>query len=175
MAAMPGYSEPRMARHRAWMWTHRATALALAGDTAALPALAEKIEGMAARSSYGRDRRLRSYVTGLLLEARGDWEGARRAYEQAVWSPTENLAAARLARAALRTGRPRDATRVLEAYLRGPLDAANQYVPRWEVHQLLGEAYAALDLPARARPHYEWAERALARSEPSYRALLEGP
>jgi tetratricopeptide (TPR) repeat protein len=130
---------------------------------------------MAARSSYGRDRRLRSYVTGLLLEARGDWEGARRAYEQAVWSPTENLAAARLARAALRTGRPRDATRVLEAYLRGPLDAANQYVPRWEVHQLLGEAYAALDLPARARPHYEWAERALARSEPSYRALLEGP
>jgi len=174
MAGMPGYPEPRMARHRAWMWTHKATALALAGDTAALPALAQEIHDMAMRSSYGRDRRLSSYVNGLLLEARGDWEGAKRAYAAAVWSPTENLMASRLGRAALHIGRPRDAVRVLEAYLRGPLDAANQYVPRWEIHQLLADAYAELGLPDSARVHDNWVRRALARAEPAYRALAEG-
>lgn len=174
MATMPAYDEPRMARHRAWMWTHIATALALAGDTAALPALAQRIDEMAARSSYGRDRRLSSYVNGLLLEARGDWEAARKAYAAAVWSPTENMVATRLGRAALRTGRPRDAVQVLEAYLRGPLDAANQYVPRWEVHQLLADAYTALGAADSARVHHAWVRRALARAEPPYRVITEG-
>ncbi len=174
MATIPTYDEPRMARHRAWMWTHRATALAEAGDTAALPELARRIEGMAMRSSYGRDRLLRWYVTGLLLEARGDWEGARRAYGSAVWSPTENMVATRLGRAALRTGRPRDAVRVLEAYLRGPFDAANQYIPRWEVHLLLAEAYTAIGLADSARIHHSWVRRALARAEPPYRVITEG-
>jgi len=171
MARMPTYDEPRMARHRVWMWTHQATALARAGDTAALPGFAGRIADMATRSSYGRDRRLHFYVSGLLLEARGDWEGARNAFAASVWSPTENLAAARLGRAALRSGRPREAIQVLQAYLRGPLDAANQYVPRWEVHQLLADAYAALGLSDSARVHAQWVRRALARAEPTYRAI----
>lgn len=171
MARMPAYDEPRMARHRVWMWTHQATALARAGDTAALPGFAGRIADMALRSSYGRDRRLHFYVSGLLLEAREDWEGARNAFAASVWSPTENLAAARLGRAALRSGRPREAVQVLQAYLRGPLDAANQYVPRWEVHQLLAEAYAALRISDSARVHSQWVRRALARAEPTYRAI----
>ena len=171
MARMPTYDEPRMARHRVWMWTHQATALARAGDTAALPGFAGRIADMAMRSSYGRDRRLHFFVNGLLLEARGDWEGARSAFAASVWSPTENLAAARLGRAALRSGRPREAIQVLQAFLRGPLDAANQYVPRWEVHQLLGEAYAAAGISDSARVHAQWVRRALARAEPTYRAI----
>lgn len=169
MAQTPAYDEPRMARHRAWMWTHVATALALAGDTAALPRIANRIRSVAERSSYGRDRRLPAYVTGLLLEARGDWEGARIAYTAAVWSPTENLVAAKLARASLRTGRPRDAVRVLQQYLRGPLDAANQYVARWEVHSLLGDAFEATGQPDSAKVHREWVGRALSEAEADYR------
>ena len=173
MSAMPSYAEVRMPRHRAWMWSHVATALARAGDTAALPRLEERIARMAARSSYGRDRRLRYYVRGLLEEARGNWEGARLSYTAAVWSPTENAVAPALARAALRTGRPADAIRALEAWLRGPLDAANQYVPRWEAHRLLGDAYAASGNPARARVHYDWVRRALRNAEPEYRGILD--
>ncbi len=173
MSAMPSYDEVRMPRHRAWMWTHVATALARAGDTAALPRLEERIARMAARSSYGRDRRLRYYVRGLLEEARGSWEAARLAYTAALWSPTENMVAPALARAALRTGRPADAVRALEAYLRGPLDASNQYVPRWEVHRLLGDAYAAAGNASRARGNYEWVRRALHNAEPEYRPILD--
>ena len=173
MSAMPSYDEVRMPRHRAWMWTHVATALARAGDTAALPRLEERIAGMAARSSYGRDRRLRFYVRGLMEEARGNWEGARLAYTAALWSPTENMVAPALARAALRTGRPADAVRALEAYLRGPLDASNQYVPRWEAHRLLGDAYAASGDQARARAHYDWVRGALQNGEPEYLPILD--
>lgn len=173
MAAMPAYDEPRMARHRAWMWAHVASARALAGDTALLPGLARRIGAMAQRSSYGRDRRLPAYVNGLLLEARGDWEGAYSAYRAAVWSPTENMIAPRLARAALRTGRPGVAVRVLQQYLRGPLDASNQYVLRWEVHRLLGDAFSAAGRRDSAEAHYTWVRRALAEAEPAYRAIVD--
>lgn len=173
MARVPAYAEPRMARHRAWMWTHMATALALAGDTAALPSLARRIRAMAERSSYGRDRRLPAYVDGLLLEAREDWEGARIAYTAAVWSPTENLVAARLARTSLRTGHPADAVRVLQQYLRGPLDASNQYVDRWEVHRLLGDAFTAMGRRDSASAHYDWVRRALGSAEPPFGGVLD--
>ncbi|MGE5926079.1 MAG: BTAD domain-containing putative transcriptional regulator [Gemmatimonadota bacterium] len=173
MSAMPSYAEVRMPRHRVWMWSHVATALARAGDTAALPRLEERIARMAARSSYGRDRRLRYYVRGLLEEARGNWEAARLAYTAAVWSPTENAVAPALARAALRTGRPADAIRALEAWLRGPLDASNQYAPRWEAHRLLGDAYAASGDSVRARVHHDWVRRALRNAEPEYRGILD--
>jgi hypothetical protein len=160
MAAMPGYPELRMARHRVWMWTHRATALALAGDTAELPALERRIAETARLSAYGRDWRMPSYVQGLLFEARKDWSRAADAYGQAIWSPTENHVAPRLARMLLMTGRPADAVRVLQAWLRGPLDAANQYVRRADVHQLLGDAFTQLGRQDSAAVHHAWARRA---------------
>jgi DNA-binding SARP family transcriptional activator len=172
MAAIRAYDEVRMARHRAWMWTHAARARARAGDTSALPALEARIERMAARSSYGRDRRLSYYVRGLLERSRGNWEAARHAFTAASWSPTETIVAPDLAAAALATGRPDDAVRALQSWLRGPLDAANQYVPRWEIHRLLGDAFAAAGRRDSAVAHYDWVRRALANGEPAYRAIV---
>lgn len=106
MAKAEIYPEARMARHRAWMWTHMATALAEAGDTAALPGIREQIAQVSARSSYARDRKLPHYVSGLLLESRGDWRGAMREYRASIYSPTETIAAQRFARAALNAGEP---------------------------------------------------------------------
>ena len=166
MATMPMYSEPRMARHRVWMWTHEASALALAGDTAALPGLARRIEEQSLLSAYGRDQRMPFYVTGLLLEARRDWLGAAEAYRRAIWSPTENHVSPRLARALLASGRPAEAIPVLQSWLRGPLDAANQYVRRSEVHRLLGEAFQKLNRQDSASAHYAWV-RGAGRPAPS--------
>jgi DNA-binding SARP family transcriptional activator len=160
MAAMPGYPELRMARHRVWMWTHQATALALAGDTAALPALEQRIAEMARFSAYGRDWRMPYYVQGLLFEARRDWPRAADAYRRAIWSPVENHVAPRLARMLLLSGRPNEAVGVLQPWLRGPLDAANQYVRRAEAHQLLGDAFAQLGRQDSAAVHHAWVLRA---------------
>jgi DNA-binding SARP family transcriptional activator/Flp pilus assembly protein TadD len=160
MAAMPGYPELRMARHRVWMWTHQATALALAGDTSALPALERRIAEMARLSAYGRDWRMPYYVQGLLFEARRDWPRAADAYRRAIWSPAENHIAPRLARVLLVSGRPNEAVGVLQPWLRGPLDAANQYARRTEAHQLLGDAFAQLGRQDSAAVHHAWAVRA---------------
>jgi thioredoxin-like negative regulator of GroEL len=160
MAAMPGYPDLRMARHRVWMWTHQATALALAGDTSALPALERRIAEMARLSAYGRDWRMPYYVQGLSFEARRDWPRAADAYRRAIWSPAENHIAPRLARVLLVSGRPNEAVGVLQPWLRGPLDAANQYARRTEAHQLLGDAFAQLGRQDSAAVHHAWAVRA---------------
>jgi hypothetical protein len=60
----------------------------------------------------------------------------------------------------LMTGRPADAVRVLQAWLRGPLDAANQYVRRADVHQLLGDAFTQLGRQDSAAVHHAWVRRA---------------
>src|SRR5687767_2369058 len=159
MAAMSNYPEPRMARHRVWMWTHEATARALAGDTAMLPELRERIAHMSRFSSYGRDRLMPRYVQGLLLEARGDLPAAAEAYRSSIWSPTENHVSPRLARVLLRLGRPDAAVRVVQSWVRGPLDAANQYVPRWEAHEALADAFDALGASDSAARHRSWVER----------------
>jgi tetratricopeptide (TPR) repeat protein len=166
MASMAAYPEARMPRHRVWMWTHAATALALAGDTTELIALERRAAEMALRSAYGRDRLMPNYVHGLLLEARGDWDGAADAYRQAIWSPTENHVAPRLATVLLAAGRPAEAVGVLQSWLRGPIDAANQYVPRADVHALLAEAFRRLRMPDSAAVHDAWIRRSRASGAP---------
>lgn len=173
MAAMPTYPEPRMARHRVWMWTHQATALFLARDTSMLPALERRIAEMARRSSYGRDGKMADYARGLLLEARGDWNGAAEAYARSIWSPTENHVAPRLAQALIMSGRPAEAIPVLHSWLRGPLDAANQYVPLAWGHLALADAFAATGLSDSAGWHYRWVRRAWSNVEPAMRPAAE--
>src|SRR5687767_202530 len=128
-------------------------------DTAMLPELRERIARMSRFSSYGRDRLMPRYVQGLLLEARGDLPAAAEAYRSSIWSPTENHVSPRLARVLLRLGRPDAAVRVVQSWVRGPLDAANQYVPRWEAHEALADAFDALGASDSAARHRSWVER----------------
>lgn len=155
-------SPARTARHRAWTLTHLATALAAAGDTAELPALADTIMVLGARSAYGRDPRLHHYVRGLLLSARGETEEAAPAFRRALFSPTAGYGRVNveLGRALLALGEPHEAARVLGGALRGPLDAGNLYVSRTEIHELLARALRSGGRPDSARVHERWAARA---------------
>jgi tetratricopeptide (TPR) repeat protein len=172
MARMASFPEPRMARHRVWMWTHQATALALAGDTASLPELERRIADAARHSAYGRDKKMPAYVRGLLLEARGDQRGAAAYLAEAIWSPTENHVSPRLGALLVRSGRAVEAIPVLQAWLRGPLDAANQYVSRAWAHLALAEAFSAVGQQDSAAWHSRWVDRAWDKADPEYARVV---
>jgi len=133
-------SPSRSARHRAWTLTHTASALAAAGDTVRLTALADSITALGSESAYGRDPRLHHHVRGLLLGARGDARGAAAAHQRAMFSTTSGYGRINpeMGRALLALGQPLRAAEVVSAGLRGPLDAANLYVNRTEVHEMAG-------------------------------------
>lgn len=151
-------SPARSARHRAWTLAHLASALAAAGDTAALPALADSIQRLGAQSAYGRDPGLHHYVRGLLWMARGDTLRAAGQLRQAVFSTTAGYGRINLelGRALIAVGEPREAARVLGGTLRGPLDAGNLYVNPAEVHALLARALRHAGQPDSARVHERW-------------------
>ncbi|HSJ13586.1 MAG TPA: AAA family ATPase [Longimicrobiales bacterium] len=141
---------------RAWRLTHKATALAGAGDTSALAELADSIQAMAAQSQSARDRRLHHYVRGLLHGARGQREAAVAELYRALYSlpygySRNNL---ELARALLEIGRPEEAVRVLQPAFRGWLEAGGFYATRTELHALLGRAFEAAGRPDSATAHY---------------------
>jgi DNA-binding SARP family transcriptional activator/TolB-like protein len=155
MAGLSPFRAPsRAARHRAWMMAHRAHALAIAGDTGALPLLADSIRIVGARSAYARDQRLYHYVRGLHASARADWPAAVRELRLAQYSSTETYLATPLARAELATGDARSAANTAAAALRGPLDSQNQYELRSELHEVLADALLAIgDSAASARQY----------------------
>ncbi|MFL5582015.1 MAG: hypothetical protein ACJ8AO_16735 [Gemmatimonadaceae bacterium] len=163
----------RNARHRAWMLTHAATALAAAGDTTRLAALVDTVRVVGAQSDYARDQRLHHYIHALLLEARGDTAAAVASLLRARYSATETYFGLRLARDQLALGRVRDAAATAESALRGPLDSQNQYEPRIELHALLAQAYDRMGDRARAARHYRMVARCWARGDAPWAARAE--
>ena len=161
----------RYARHLCWTLTHRATALAAAGDTALLLRLTDSIETLGRQSSYGRDRLLHHHIRGLLLSARGRLAEAAAEFRQAVWSLTEGYTRTNLelARAYLALGRPREAIAVLQPAFRGPLDASNFYVTHAELHEMLARAFEAAGLRDSAITHYRWVVAAWRNADPEFR------
>lgn len=148
-------SVARQGRHMATNHAHRATALALAGDTLALRALVDTVRVEGARSGYARDQRLHHYVRGLLLEARGDHAGALRAYRASMYSPLGGWVRSNVAyaRTAMRLGRPRDAVWALGGAIRGPFGASGLWYSRPEIHRLLANAWSAAGRPDSAAVH----------------------
>jgi DNA-binding SARP family transcriptional activator len=155
-------ANPLSPRPLAWNLTHVATALAAAGDTARLPALADSVERIGALSLYGRDLLLHHYIRGLLWLARGDTTRAAEAFRSAIWSWTDGYTRANyeLSKAWLALRRPRDAIYPLQAALRGDLQASNLYVARTELHELLGRAFEQTGQRDSAAVHYDLVARA---------------
>jgi len=168
--AAPGWN----ARRRAWLLLHLGVALAAAGDTAALAAVADSLEWTGRRSGYGRDRLMHHHLRGLLLQARGQHEQAAAEFRQAIWSPVQGYPRTNLelARELLRTGQPNGAVAALEPLLRGPLDGMGSYATQTEAHVLLAEALDRAGDRAGAIAHAKWVDSAWADAEPPVRARL---
>src|SRR6266571_2369336 len=165
----------RYARHLCWTLTHRATALAAAGDTALLQRLADSLEILGQQSSYGRDRLLHHHIRGLLLSARGRVAAAAVEFRQAVWSLTYGYTRTNLelARALMTLGRPRDAIAVLQPAFHGPLDASNLYVTHTELHEMLARAFDAAGERDSAIAHYRWVVAAWRNADPQFRPRVD--
>jgi hypothetical protein len=161
LAALPPVPSPiepgSVARHRSWFLTHAGTAWASAGDTVRLAQLADEVEGSARLSAYGRDWKLPHYLRGLLWNARGDRVQAFREFQHSIWSATDGYTRANLelARALIGEGRAPEAAVLLQAALRGPIEASNFYVTRTELHELLARTFEAMGTADSAIAHYD--------------------
>jgi len=161
----------KLARHRAWYLTHVATALAAAGDTARLPALADSIEAFGLGSIYGRDRRLHHHVRGLIERARARFTQAESELRLAVysWSHGYTRSNLELGSLLLQQNRAAEAVPVLQSALRGPIDASNLYVLRTELHERLAQAFDAAGARDSAAVHYREVARAWRAGDPLFR------
>jgi tetratricopeptide (TPR) repeat protein len=153
---------------QSWRLTHAATALAAAGDTAALPQLIDTIQALGMQSGSARDHRLHHYVRALLLRARGREEEAVAELYRAIYSlpygfSRNNL---ELADALLALDRPAEAVRVLQPPFRGWLEVGGLYTTRTEMHIGLGRAFAAAGQADSAVAHYTAALRAWRFADP---------
>jgi tetratricopeptide (TPR) repeat protein len=159
----------RLARHRVWGLTLVSTALAAAGDTAALPELADTIEVLGRASGYWRDRLLHHYVRGLVFEARGDTAAAVTEWRSALRHRSEEYSRINLmlGRALLATGRPAEAVAVLAPPLRASMESVNYYVTHDELHEALARAYDAAGRADSAAAHYAWVATAWRRADPA--------
>ena len=160
---------------RVWSLTHAAGALAAAGDTSRLTALADTIEAYGAKSNSGRDNRLHHHVRGLLLAARGDDSLAVTEFRHAVFSMPLGYTRTNveMGKSLIRLGRYADAVAVLEPALRGSLEASNLYATHPEIRLLLAEAYAGAGQRDRANKELDWVRRAWQRADASVRPQLD--
>ncbi len=156
------------ARAKVWAWTHMATALAAAGDTARLSRLADTLEQLGQISGLGRDRLLHGHLRGLLALARKDDTGAARWFRAAINSPVFGYTRSNyeLAGMELRLGRPAAAVATLQAALRAGLTGSNLYITRTELQERLAQAFEAAGKPDSAAAQYTQVTDAWVRADP---------
>lgn len=169
--AFPGDASGLLARHRIWMTTHVATALAAGGDTASLAPLADSLAAWEGKSALFRDQVLDHYVRGLLLAARGRRAQAAEQFRIALVSPIDGYSRVNLelGKMLIAQGRPREAIPVLQAPLHGWLEASNYYVTYTDLHALLGDAFDRAGEPDSALAHYRRVLAAWRNADPSFR------
>jgi len=163
------------AKNLAFNLTHVATCLAAGGDTARLTRLADSIEWAGRNSLPAREMYLAHYVRGLRLAARGEWSPAVEAYRRSILSWNEGYTRVNyvLAQALLRLNRPREAIAALQPAFRGSLEAANLYITRTELHELLAQAFDAAGERDSATVHWRAVETAWRNADPPFRPRWE--
>ena len=133
-AGTPRVSNGDEARAHAWHWALKASALAAAGDTVALAAIADSIDQVAQLSYYGRDWRLPSAVRGMIAVRGGRWQAAVDDLQAARWGVAGwTEVNALLGEAYLKLGNADSALAVVRAAYGVPLDAMGRYEPRSEL------------------------------------------
>jgi predicted Zn-dependent protease len=163
-----------MARNRAWRGTLTGMALAAAGDTARVRALADSVKGWGSGSSYGRDQRAHHYLRGMLHVSAGRHEDAVREFRAAIHSTSLGFTRVNyeMARSLLHLDRPREAVGILQSALRGALDASNLYVSRTELHERLAESFERAGERDSAAVHFRAVVRAWKRAESAPRGFI---
>ncbi|MFN8652109.1 MAG: BTAD domain-containing putative transcriptional regulator [Gemmatimonadales bacterium] len=168
--SIPFEDSASAARNRVWSWTHMATALAAAGDTSGLAALADTMQRLGQISGLERDRRLHHYVRGLLGKARGDDERAVREFEEAI--TTRNGGFTRnyyeLGAALLRLKHPAEAVAAVQPVPRGLFDGTALYLTHTEAHELLGRAWEAAGNRDSAAYHYRLVAKVWENADPRF-------
>lgn len=159
-----------VARNRTWGGTLIGMALAAAGDTTRLRATADSVERWGRESAYGRDRRLHHYLLGMLDVAEGRDEDAVERFRAAIHSPSFGFTRINfeMAKALLRLNRPTEAIAALQPALRGAVDAANLYVSRTELHEVLAVSFDRAGMRDSAAVHYRAVVRAWKRADPQF-------
>jgi serine/threonine protein kinase/tetratricopeptide (TPR) repeat protein len=164
----PGATSSHRARDRAWTLGLSGTALASLGDTARLLALIEPVRQAGEQSLSVRDRLLHHHLSGLLLAARGDDQGAELEFRQSLSLPTGYTRSQyELGRVLLRRGRPRDAVATLQPAARAPIEGAHLYLSATDRRALLAEAWDSAGGRDSALVHYRVVLNAWRRADPS--------
>jgi tetratricopeptide (TPR) repeat protein len=163
------------ARRLTWQGTLSGMALAAAGDTTALRALADSVERWGRGSLYGRDQRSHHYLRGMLQSIVGDHAGAVREFREAIHSPSLGFTRVNyeLARCLLALDRPSEAVAALQPALRGELDASNLYITRTELHELLAQAFDRGGQRDSAAAHYRVVANAWRQADAQFRTRYE--
>jgi tetratricopeptide (TPR) repeat protein len=156
------------ARVLSWNLTLAATALAAAGDTAMVRALADSVERIGALSRFGRDGRLHYFLRGLLFQRQGRHADAVDAFRRSLFSLTDGYTRTNLemARSLMALRRHAEAIAILQPALRGGIDGSNAYVSHTELHEALAQAFEQAGRSDSATVHYAAVEAAWRGADP---------
>ncbi|HKS90677.1 MAG TPA: hypothetical protein VJQ83_02020, partial [Tepidiformaceae bacterium] len=157
-----------LARQNAWWLTHLADALAAAGDTESLGALADSIEAWGSNSGFARDQWVHRYVRALLWMARSrtDSAVAQLLASHLVRPGGFSRANLALAKCEIRLHNPGAAILALRPSLHSEVEGGNYYATRTEVHEAMAQAFDAAGQVDSAAAHYRAVISAWAKADP---------
>ncbi|MGH7562207.1 MAG: hypothetical protein ACRENB_14440, partial [Gemmatimonadales bacterium] len=166
-----GWPSGFQGRLSTWYLTLAATAYAAAGDTAIVRRLADSVQMLARRSTYGRDLQLHHFLRGLVLQRRGMHEAAIEQLRRSLYSLTDGYTrtSLALARSLLERRLPAEAIALLRPAIHGGVDGSNSYTSRTELHEALAQAFEQAGQRDSAVAHYAVVEQNWRRADPEFR------
>lgn len=159
------------ARTSVWQLVLAGTAYVAAGDTLVARRLADSVEVIGQRSSYGRDPRLHHFLRGILLQREGRHLEALNHLQASIFSLTDGYTRTNLAMAhsLLMLHRPAEAIAVLRPAIHGGVDGSNSYTSRTELHEAMAEAFEQAGQRDSAVAHWRSVESGWRRADPRFR------
>ena len=157
-------------RYVTWHMTLAGTALAAAGDTAEVRALADSVQRIGISSSFGRDHKLHFFLRGLVSQRQGRHAEAVDAFRRSLFSLTDGYTRTNLelARSLMALQRYPEAIEILRPALRGGVDGSNTYVTHTELREALAQAFEGAGQRDSAAVHYTAVERAWRTADPQF-------